>query len=164
MTHYGKVHGTRQGTGWLPVIWSAVDDIIISLMEKCQPGQVFDSPDGRIRAVQMLDAFVDDSNLSVNQLGVEIYNEKWGTDHDLEEAGKRTFQAYSWYLRGSGGKLGIPKCKFYWVAFERRKTKYVQKGNRKMILMVDVDRSGQEVYLKQLDAREEHRILGAWIS
>ena len=93
-----RVHGTGQGTGWSPVIWSAVDDIIISLMEKFQPGQVFDSPDGRIRAVQMLDAFVDDSNLSVNQLGVEIYNEKWGTDHDLEEAGKRAFQAYSWYL------------------------------------------------------------------
>ena len=108
-----RMHGTGQGTGWSPVIWSAVDDIIISLMERCQPGQIFDSPDGRLRAVQMLDAYVDDSNLSVNQMGVEIYNKKWGTNYDLEEAGRRSFQAYNRYLRGSGGKLGMPKCRFY---------------------------------------------------
>lgn len=159
-----RIHGTGQGTGWSPVLWSVVDDVIITLMEKFQPGQIFSSPDGKLNAVQMLDAFVDDSNLSVNQKGVVEYNKAWGTKHGLEEAGLQAFQEYSWYLSGSGGKLGMPKCRFYWLDFARQKTRYVFKKKKKMQIMVEVDGSGRKTELKQLDAREEHKILGVWLS
>ena len=57
--------------GWSPILWTVVDDVIITLTMKYQDGQVLVSMDGKIRADQTIDAYVDDSNLAVNQKGVE---------------------------------------------------------------------------------------------
>ena len=64
-----RIHGTGQGTGWSPTIWSAVCDIIITLCERHYPGQLFWSPNGEVAAKQNVDALLDDSNLSVNAEG-----------------------------------------------------------------------------------------------
>ena len=55
--------------GWSPILWTVVDDVIITLTMKYQDGQVLVSMDGKIRADQTIDAYVDDSNLAVNQRG-----------------------------------------------------------------------------------------------
>ena len=35
-----RIHGTGQGTVWSPILWSVVNDVIISLMERHQLGQL----------------------------------------------------------------------------------------------------------------------------
>ena len=104
-----RLHGTGQGTGWSPVLRSAVNDVIITLMQEHQPGQVFVSPDGSEIAKQVADAYVDDSNLAVNQRGVDQFNEKNGTNSSLEKASRDSFQGYERYLFISGGKLALQK-------------------------------------------------------
>ena len=82
-------------------------------METNQPGQIFFSPTKEIKATQTIDAFVDDSNLSVNETGVREYNRKRGTNLTIEGASKQAYQAYERYLFVSGGKLALHKCRFY---------------------------------------------------
>ena len=71
-----RIHGTGQGTGWLTILWSVVKNVIISLMEKHQPGQLFCSPNGDTEAKQMVDGYVDDCNLAVNKDVVQQFNEE----------------------------------------------------------------------------------------
>ena len=49
-------------------------------MEQNQPGQVFRNPTGEIKAQQMVDSFVDDTKLLVNEEGVRDFNEKMGEE------------------------------------------------------------------------------------
>ena len=65
----------------------------------------------------MIDSYVDDSNLSVNEEGVKEYNKKNGQNLKLEEASVKAYQGYERYLFLSGGKLALHKCKYYWITF-----------------------------------------------
>ena len=159
-----RLHGTGQGTGWSPVLWSVVNDVIITLMREHQPGQVFISPDGNEVARQAVDAYVDDSNLAVNQSGVDEFNERNGTNSSLEEGSRESFQGYERYLFTSGGKLALPKCKFYWLHFNRKKTKYKYGRKKRMTFNIKLGFTRKEVNIKQIDARKEHKILGIWLS
>ena len=85
-----RLHGTGQGTGWSPILWVVICDVIISVLDENHPGQVFKSPTGEIEAKQTLDAFVDDSNLSVNKQGVEKFNKK-----DKLNSGTSQFTVFS---------------------------------------------------------------------
>ena len=159
-----RIHGTGQGTGWSPVIWSVVCDVIIEVMETNQPGQVFFNPTKEIKASQTIDAFVDDSNLSVNETGVREYNKKRGTNLSIEEASRQAYQAYERYLFVSGGKLALHKCRFYWITFLRRSKKYIFSLKAPKKFVFGEGFSTRRVRLKQLDASEPHKILGMWVS
>ena len=159
-----RLHGTGQGTGWSPVLWSVVNDVIITLMREHQPGQVFVSPNGNEVAKQAADAYVDDSNLAVNQRGVDVFNEKNGTNRSLVTASRESFQGYERYLFISGGKLALQKCKFYWLHFNRKRTKYKYGRKKRMAFNIKLGFTRKEVNIKQIDAREEHKILGIWLS
>ena len=87
-----RLHGTGQGTGWSPIIWSTVCDMIITLAEKHYPGQLFVSPDGKTEAKQH--AYVDDSNLSVNAEGVKWFNEENGKNWSLVKASWEALSGY----------------------------------------------------------------------
>ena len=84
-----RIHGTGQGTGWSPIIWSMVCDVIIGVMNRVEPGQHFETPDGSADTEQTIDSFVDDANLSVNEGGVRVYNERNGTELDLIGASRQ---------------------------------------------------------------------------
>ena len=158
-----RVHGTGQGTGWSPIIWSVVSDVIISVMDRCQPGQYFVSPDGSLVSEQTIDAFVDDSNLSVNEAGVQKYNDRHEEDLSLVEASKKAYQGYGRYLLISGGRLALEKCKFYWLNPVRRGFRYYFSVREEQDLCFREGFSGDETRLRQLQANEPHKILGIWI-
>ena len=76
-------------------------------------------------ARQTVDAFVDDSNLSVNERGVREYNERTGKSLDLKRASEQAYQSYEKYLFLSGGKLALKKCKHYYITFQRKERRYI---------------------------------------
>ena len=105
---------TWQGTGWSPIIWSALNAVIIEIMNNTQPGQVFKSPTGKNVERQNIDSYVEDSNLSVNEEGVKEFNKRTDEKLSLEEASKNAYQSYKKYVFLSGGKLALHKCKYYY--------------------------------------------------
>lgn len=50
---------TGQGTGWLPLSWSSLSDLINRVMEKQAPGILLTAPDWT-RVDRILDVFIDD--------------------------------------------------------------------------------------------------------
>ena len=88
---------------------------------KCQPGKLCLSPNGEMEAEQMAEAFINDSNLAVNEVGVHSFNKKWVLNDNLEEAKKMDFQGYERYLFLGGAKLAFNKCNFYFLGFKRHK-------------------------------------------
>ena len=103
-------------------------------------------------------------HVCTNQKGVDEHNKRRGIKDDLEKASKKSFQAYERYLFVSGRKLALQKCKYYWLGFNRNKIKYVYKRKRGMRLKFNMGRSGREECIEQMDATEEHKILGIWLS
>ena len=159
-----RLHGTGQGTGWSPMISSAVCDVIITLVEKHYPGQLFISPDGEIRASQHADAFVDDCNLSVNKTGVKEFNDKQGTSWDMVRASWEALNGYEQYLFSSGGKLAIKKCQYYWLKPKRERLKYVFDDAQEKDMEFGMGEEGRTIKLKYVKPGKEHKILGMWIS
>ena len=159
-----RIHGTGQGTGWSPIIWTVVNDIIAEVMDHNQPGQVFRGPTCQEEARQTIDAYVDDSNLSVNEEGVLVFNTERGTDMNLEEASQLSYQKYARYLFMSGGRLALEKWKFYWITFRRKGFKYKFVNKQPKILLVREDYGDKMVQLKQLATCEAHKILGIRVS
>ena len=51
---------------------------------------------------QTIDTFIDDSNLTVNEAGVRMFNEKTGRALTLEEVSSGPYQGYKRYLFLSG--------------------------------------------------------------
>lgn len=132
------IHGTWQGTGWSPILWSVVDYVIISLMEKPQSGKFFMSPNRSIETIQMVDVYVDDSNQAVNEEGVWIFNKEHRTHEMMVTVSRKAYQGYARYLFTSGGRLEKKKCKFYWISFKRVGTKYKYKRKEQVVFKVDV--------------------------
>ena len=73
-----RIHGTGQGTGCSPIVWSVVNVIVVEVMEQNQSGQVFRNPTGEIKAQLMVYSFVNDANLLANEAGLRDFNEKTG--------------------------------------------------------------------------------------
>ena len=159
-----RIHGTGQGTGWSPTIWSAVCDIIITLCERHYPGQLFRSPDGEVTAKQNVDAFVDDSNLSVNEEGVKEFNKEHKTAWEMVRASWEAMSGYEQYLFASGGQLAMEKCNYYWLQPTRVGTRYEFARGVRKDLKFKVGNSERETELNYLEPTEEHKILGVWIS
>ena len=70
----GEMHvfdGTGQGTGCAPAIWQVVFDIVLTTMEKFQPGIVMISPDGKIVYKRTVEGHVDDSRQVINDEGIK---------------------------------------------------------------------------------------------
>ena len=159
-----RLHGTGQGTGWSPIIWLAICDVIITVLDDNYPGQLFVNPKKTIRAKQTLDGFVDDSNLSVNEAGLEEYNKQHNTELGLQEASTMTFQGYERLLFLSGGKLALPKCKFYWITFERRRNRYIFSTKAPKKFKISEGFTSNKIELTQYKVNEPHKILGIWVT
>ena len=137
-----------------------VCDIIISIMYKKQPGQYFVTPERREEAEQTIDSYVYDSNLSVNEEGVRVFNERHDTELNLEEASREAYQGYERYMYISGGKLALHKCKFVWLRPTREIFKYVFSKKARKKFMFRESFTTRRVQLLQLKAHQPHKILG----
>ena len=115
--------GTGQGTGWSPIIWMAVSDVVLHATQLFQPGVSFSSPNGKTTDASWVKGHVDDSRQSVNTEGVERYNIERGTNLTLGEAAVKANQASKRYLSLTGGKLAIQKTITYHLGTRREREK-----------------------------------------
>ena len=72
--------------------------------EKHYLGQLFVSPDGETEAKQNAYAYVDDSNMSVNEEGVKRFNKENSKNWSLVKASWEDLSGYEKYLFASGGE------------------------------------------------------------
>ena len=85
-------------------------DFIITLMEKHQPGQMLRSLDNSTVDIQIVDTYIDDSSLALNEAGVRHFN-GWNKKREiLESKSGKAFQEYYKYLFLSRRKPTISKC------------------------------------------------------
>merc|ERR1712194_13524 len=92
------IYGDGQGTGRLPILWSTLDGIIITLMEKYQLREVFWSPGSDNEAFHNVEAFINYSTLVINKEDFRRKHFEWSTIETLESASTKVLQAYKWCL------------------------------------------------------------------
>ena len=158
--------GTGQGTGWAPAIWQNVFDIVLTAMEKFQPGIILKSPDGRIVDKRTVEGHVDDSRQLVNTEGIKQYNIENGTDLKLLEGARQASQGFGNYLNLTGGRLAIEKTVSYHLKTEVQGSRIVfrKKVDGKQSIEV-TENFGQEIMaLKGCKANEARKMLGVWMA
>ena len=106
---YHIFDGRGQETGWAPAIWQAVFDIVLTAMEKFQPGVLLRSPDGGVEDRRTVEGHVDDARQLINDEGIDTYNEKMGTTLTLLEGARQASQGFENYLTLTGGRLAVEK-------------------------------------------------------
>ena len=116
--------GTGKGTGWLPVIWICLFDIILRAIEKYQPMILLRTPDGSVEDFRTDEAHFDDSRKVTNVSGVQKYNKEKGTCLCVLEAATARDQGFERCLSCSRGKLALEKMIFYHLRTGLKGLKY----------------------------------------
>lgn len=104
--HPYPIYGTGQGTGWSPILWTAVDDIILNVMNQHQPGLAFMSPNKETFTTNTILPYADDTTGGVNMLGQWLHNNKRET---LSHLSTQIMQSYEHYLSLTGCQVNLKK-------------------------------------------------------
>lgn len=153
-----RILGIGQGMGWSPTLWSLVNDITMTLMEKTVPGECFSSPLSSLEVSTSLEAYVDDVHGGINEEGVRTFNEANKTELTVKDAILLHLHKYERYLRSSGGAWS--RASGYFITESNGTSFY---STTSPLLTVD-PYTGLEKEIPMLKAKEETKTLGVWLS
>lgn len=121
-----RIFGVGQRMGWSPTLWSIVNAVLMTIMEKQVPGEVYISPLSPLQVATSLEAYVDDVHGGVNMEGVRIYNKEHVTSLTLTQSIALHLHKYQRYLRCSGGTW--LRASGYNLSFATKQRKLVYKS------------------------------------
>jgi hypothetical protein len=101
------IYGTGQGSAGSPCFWLLTSIILFNIMEKIAHGITFTHPTGSETLQRTMEAFVDDTDVAVND------SEKPYSPGKLAAILQQDAQHWEKLLFTSGGKLELSKCFFY---------------------------------------------------
>lgn len=107
-TDIEPLFGTGQGSGASPAVWLSLVVLLLNTLEKLVPERLnFESPNGLLTHSRLVDAFVDDTSLGINDFYSEMPMD------DLVQRLQEIAQTWERILSLSGGALNLKKCSWY---------------------------------------------------
>ncbi len=98
-----RLFGTGQGSGASPAIWLAMSEVLIQALKALEDGTSFTSHCGTVQHNRVIDAFVDDSTVWVNQ----NLCDKFYVPSNLQKSLQQVAQMWEKFLSLSGGTLNL---------------------------------------------------------
>jgi hypothetical protein len=114
-TESDPIYGTGQGSTGSPCFWSLISIILFNILAEIAHGISFTDPQGLEELHRIMEAFVDDTDVAVNDA-----TQKYTTS-ELAQVLQTDAQHWEKLLFTSGGKLELSKCFFnimYWTFSE----------------------------------------------
>jgi hypothetical protein len=160
-------HGTGQGSCASPALWLIISSILIDCLAQLGNGLTMKKIIGNLTLQQWIDGFVDDTSLFTNLLDL------LGEPNDVRLLTTKLCQDLMFWkelLEASGGKLELPKCFYYVLAW-----KFDSKGNpypmsiaeqRNLVDQIHITDSStnQTIPIQQKEVSKGHKTLGCYKS
>jgi hypothetical protein len=161
-SEFEPLFGTGQGSGASPSVWLTLVVLLLHTLEKLVPDRCsFESPSSKLTHHRLVDAFVDDTSISITDS-----NSEW----DLEELILRlqsAAQTWEHLLSLSGGALNLSKCSWYAVYWEwdkgRPKFRQILPTDPKLTLYTKLGSSDAQT-IPRMPLEHSARVLGVRLS
>ena len=153
------IFGVGQGLGWSGPMWLNTSDTICKLLDQECGGMKFSSVDNSITVEKKNDHFVDDASSGVTA-------NKTTLDKSIPEQLEHDEQKHSYSLFGSGHRLALHKCKWYYVCYIRHLTGYTFKPESESPASINLKEgfTTSPTTVPRLSPDCPHKTLGHWIS
>ncbi|KAI2488890.1 hypothetical protein MHU86_25944 [Fragilaria crotonensis] len=154
--------GTGQGSGASPAVWLSLVVLLLNTLDKLVPDRItFESPTRHMHHSRLVDAFVDDTYLGVNDFLSEL------TMEQLVERLQHIAGTWERLLAISGGALNLKKCSWYAMYWDwkqgRPKLRSIQPDDPTIHLTTSFSSlPAQEIPRMSLDVSS--RVLGVHLS
>jgi hypothetical protein len=151
------IYGTRQGSAGSPCFWLLTSIILFNIMAKIAHGITFQDPAQKEQFKQTMEAFVDDTDVAVND------SERTYTTGELTQTLQTEAQHWEKLLSTSGGKLELTKCFFYlmyWKFSDDGIPTLTKKSQIPHKLMLYQGNETEPTEIDQKNCSEAHKTLG----
>jgi hypothetical protein len=156
--------GTGQGSGASPAVWLTLSVVLLNSLRQLAPrGMRFTNPAQSITVERHSDAFVDDAQNGLNDVGEA---EPWDLQ-TLQSNLQQMSQTWERLLFCSGGALELSKCFYYLLHWQwEHGLPHLTPVSKMLIepLQLTSGWSKDSTLIRQRDVTEAHKTLGVFIT